>query len=527
MIFVRHSHGGMGIIEGITSKCLGMRYSHLVLGGWVLLLAVASSPLSAQFLTDTLPMHKNEVIPSRNSYYVEAGSYSTRREADPPNYTRDLSKTGIPAFAKVDWLTAGLDYRVRFEYRNNDIRRPESFSSDFPFLLRGRAYLGVKEIFDPLRMVVEFEDATRVNGNYPLDNRDVNRFEMIQGYAELFSDRLLNDDKLGNKRPVYIRGGRMAFEFADRRLIGLNQWRNTTNNFVGLRATVGQDKNDWQVDVLALKPIERIIDQFDEAERDRYFWALIGHHRQFSRIVTIEPYYLALRQEPSKLNNGRYRQIHSPGLRLYGYVSNTGLNYDVSGTYQFGKEGDQIHSAYAITAELGYTVTRSSWKPRVSLFYGYVSGDKDPDDELNNRFERFFGFGRPWSSDDYIIPENIVTPKLRVEFEPVKGVKVDGGYSFYWLASETDRFNNLLAGDSFNRDPSGNSGTFLGHGLDSRVRFKPVKFIDANLGYTYYTIGEYVHNRQLAANGESADYSNFIYIELSFNVFDVFSPPGN
>jgi len=491
-----------------------------------LVFALSGNPVFGQTALETASVDPVPVAvtPSQTSYYVEAGSYGTKREADPPNYTRDLNKTGIPAFAKVDWLTVGLDYRVRFEYRNNDIRRPESFSNDFPFLLRGRAYAGVKEILDPLRLVVEIEDAARVNGNYPLDDRDVNRYEMIQGYAELFFDNLLKEDDLGNNRPVYIRGGRMCFEFTDRRLIGLNQWRNTTNNFLGVRATVGQDKNDWQVDVMALKPIERIIDEFDEADSDRYFWAVIGHHRKFSQVVTVEPYYLALRQEPSEANGERYRQIHSPGLRFYGYIYNTGFNYDVTGTYQFGLERDQTQRAYAVTTEFGYTVTQSPWKPRVSLFFGYVTGDRDPDDNVNNRFERFFGFARPWSSDDYIIPENVITPKLKVEFEPTKGIKMDGGYSFYWLASGTDRFNNLLAGNSFNRDQSGNSGTFLGHGLDARIRFKPVKFIDANIGYTYYSIGEFVQNRQFASNGEYADFSNFAYVELSFNVLDMFSP---
>jgi hypothetical protein len=473
------------------------------------------------FSQDTTKVTTSTVVtpPVKTSYYVEPGSYGTTRETDPPAYIRNLSKTGIKGVEKVNWLNIGVDYRARFEYRHNDIRRPV-ITTDYPVLLRSRAYIGVTNIIDPLRFAIEFQDSHRTNGKFPKDDRDFNRAEIIQGYAELHFKKALGKDDLGNNRPLFIRFGRQAFEFMDRRLIGLNQWRNTTNNFLGFRSSIGQDKNDWQIDLLALRPIIRLVEKFDKTDHDRDFWAVIGHWRKWSEVITIEPYYLGLKQRATPATTNRERLIHSPGIRLYGWVNDKHMNYDFTYTQQFGEDNNQTHNAYAITAEVGYKFD-NAWKPRVSLFYGYVSGDKNPNDNVNNRFERFFGFARPWSSDDYVIPENIVTPKIKVEFEPVKGVKVDGGYSFYWLASSTDRFNNLLGGTN-NRDRTGNSGDFLGHGLDARVRFSPVKFIDANIGYTHYTNGEFVLNRQKAALGESANSSDFAYIELSFNAFDLF-----
>ncbi|MFL9845920.1 alginate export family protein [Flavobacterium rhizosphaerae] len=454
----------------------------------------------------------------RASYYVEAGSYGTKRETDPPSYVRNLGISGLAD--GINWLDAGLDYRVRSEYRNNDIRRPDSFSDDYPFLLKGKFYIGIKNIIDPLRLVLEMQDSDRLNSKYPLDNRDVNKREMIQSFAELYFKKALGTDDLGNNRPFMIRYGRQAFEFLDRRLIGQNLWRNTTNNFLGFRAALGQDKNDWQIDLLALRPIVRVIDDRDYADNDRQFGAAIGHWRKWSEIITIQPYYMGLKQD----RRIGYRMIHSPGIRLYGWVYNTGWNYDVSYTYQFGDDGDNRQDAFMATAEVGYKFKKQAWKPRVSLFFGYVTGDKNPDDKVTNRFERFYGFARPWSSDDYIIPENVVTPKLKVEFEPVKGVKADMGYSFYWLASVTDRFNNLLAGEN-NRDKTGQSGTFLGHGFDSRIQFKPVKFIDLNMGYMHFTTGEFVQNRQNVANGDHANASNFAYLEITLNALDIFINP--
>ncbi|ELR73376.1 hypothetical protein C900_04228 [Fulvivirga imtechensis AK7] len=486
---------------------------------YTILLSGTSGFVSAQDIpADTTAEKLSQ--PSKTSYYIEPGSYGTKRETDPPSYIRELGKTGIKGAEKIDWLDVGLDYRARFEVRHNDLRR-EVITTDYPLLLRSRAYIGIKNIIDPFRAVIEFEDAHRVNGKFAPDNRDFNRAELIQAYAELHFKNALGKDDLGNSRALFIRFGRQAFEFTDRRLIGLNRWRNTTNNFLGLRTTLGQEKNDWQLDLLALRPINRLIDEFDKTDNNRDFWAVIGHWRKWSDALTIEPYYLGLKQRPAAANNNRERIIHSPGIRFYGWFNSNHINYDFTYTQQFGEDNGLDHNAYAVTAEVGYKFQQIKSKPRVSLFYGHVSGDKDPNDNVNNRFERFFGFARPWSSDDYVIPENIITPKLKLEFEPVKGVKFDGGYSFYWLASSTDRFNNLLAGSN-NRDVTGNSGTFLGHGLDARVRFVPTKFIDANIGYTHYTMGEFVQNRQEAALNEHATSSDFFYIELSFNAFDMF-----
>ncbi len=177
----------------------------------------------------------------QSAYYVEAGSYGTKRETDPPSYVRNISKTGLKGTENIDWLDVGLDYRARFEIRHQDIRRPE-IVTDYPLLLRSRAYLGVKNLTDPFRFAIEFEDAHRVNGKFAPDNRDFNRAELIQAYAELHFKEALGEDDLGNSRPIFIRFGRQAFEFLDRRLIALNSWRNTTNNFLGVRASMDKKK---------------------------------------------------------------------------------------------------------------------------------------------------------------------------------------------------------------------------------------------------------------------------------------------
>jgi hypothetical protein len=470
--------------------------------------------LSAMTLA-LLMSQTGNAAPAATTYYVEPGTYGTQRESDPPAYVRN--------FGENDWLQAGFEYRMRYEYRDDDIRRVPVDSLDEPFLQRIRAYVGVKTVLDPLRFAVEFTDSRRNRSQFARDDRDVNEMEIIQGYAELFFPAALGEDPRGNARPVSLRAGRMAFEELDRRLIARNDWRNTTNNFDGIRLTLGQDSNDWELDMMSLHPVTRELTSLDRPNQDLLFNAVIGHWRSRSPLLTLEPHFMQLRQDGSAANGNRERNIKAPALRVYGRTGTTNIiNYDITFMHQFGKDGTEDQDANAITAEVGNTWQQHPWRPRLSLFYGYASGDRTPLDNTSNRFERFYGFARPWSSDDYTIFENVHAPKIKIEFQPVPGWRVDAGYSAFWLASDQDRFSNLLAGSSFNRDRNGRSGNFVGQGIDLRVRYNVTPQLLANVGYTHFATGDFVRNRQQAATGIFSTDSDFFYFEVTFVL-----PPNN
>lgn len=481
-----------------------------------------------------------------NGHYVERRSYGTQKESDPPRYVKQVNKTWLKdydTFADVDWLDVGLEYRARFEHRDNDFRRADE-NIDHPLLLRTRAYLGVKSILDPLRLAIEVQDSRRNHGDYTreYDTRDINQADILQGYLELnFQDTFLGKDDLGNARPIWVRAGRHAWEAIDRRLIARNEWRNTTNTFQGVRAQIGDKKNDWQVELLAVKPVQRFTTRLDEVDHAQNFYGVIGNWRAWSEYVTLEPYYLLLKQNGDEVkydSNGKVatantkidREIHTAGLRAYGVIGKSRFDYDASYVKQWGHQdrlnntgafiAELDHDAHAYNAEIGYSV-KHPWKPRLSAFYGVASGDKNPTDGKNQRFERLFGFARPWSNDDYIQMENIRTPKLRLEFEPkiafLDNVKVDTGFSWYRLDSATDRWN---AGANL-RDQTGKSGKDLGKEFDLRVRFPINQHVSLNLGYAHFWAGDFVKatSRKIAGQADRDTDSDFLYTELTLYGF--------
>jgi hypothetical protein len=431
----------------------------------------------------------------RRNYYVAPRSVGTTRETEPPRYVRTLSETDWRWFEEATWLDFGLDYRMRFEYRDDDLRRPVA-GADFPFLLRTRTYLGVKEKFDPFRFVIELEDARRYNSQFPLDDRDVNQHELIQSVAELYFEEGGALD-----RTLRIQAGRMAFEYVDRRLIARNEWRNTTNTFQGLRVIAGEQQDDWQLDLLALQPIQRRLFSPDVTISQRWFYGVVLDWRRWSEWVTLQPYYLFLDQghTPTQPDRG----IHSLALRGFGTVGETGYDYDLHAVFQVGHDGPLAHRAFGMTSELGYTFEHD-WNPRLSVFMGYASGDRDPGDERSERFDRLFGFARPWSANDYYTWENLIAPKTRIEFEPHEKLAAEIGYGVFWLASDRDRWANAGL-----RDPLGESGSFMGHELDLRLRIRATPRVNVTLGYAHYIPGQFTRNV-----GRSED-SDFFYIEVS------------
>ena len=321
-----------------------------------------------------------------NGYFVDRKSYGTQKETDPPRYVKQSNKTWLKdfdSFENTDWLDLGLEYRVRYEHRDNDFRRTDE-NIDDPILLRTRAYIGIKNILDPLRIAIEVQDSRRNNGDYSrsFDTRDIDKADILQGYLELnFKQSFLGKDDLGNERPIWVRAGRHAWEAIDRRLIARNEWRNTTNTFQGVRANIGDKKNDWQLEVFAVKPVQRFTAKLDEVDHAQNFYGIIGDWRGLSEYATFEPYYLLLKQNGDEVKydaNGVEltgaalsqakidREIHTGGLRVYGSVPNTRFDYDASYVKQWGEQDRFLsnrlgytkvdHEAHAYNAEVGYTL---------------------------------------------------------------------------------------------------------------------------------------------------------------------------
>lgn len=439
----------------------------------------------------------------QRNYYVKSGGYSSTPEPEPPYYAKQLDKTGIAEFKNLNWVEAGLNYRARFEHRDGDYRRSVD-RVDNPLLSRTQFYFGIKEIIDPLRFAIELQDSRRNNSEFSKNVREVNELNLFQAYGELYFK-----NPLGFDREVKIRAGRMAFELMDRKLISRDDWGNSGTNFQGFRAIIGKKEDSWQLDNFAMQPIRKSAEEFDQRNSQQWIYGSVLSLRQFSQYITLQPFYLKLTQEKSVATTRR--NIDSPGLRFYGTFLDDHFDYGIIGVYQFGEDNGLDHRAYAYSTEFGYKFLEAVWQPRLSLIYGYASGDKNPRDGKNQRFERFYGFNRPWSNNNHIDWTNLQAVKSRVEIKPTQKFFFESSYSYYWLASSTDLWTRTNL-----RDQTGMSGNFMGTDWEFRAHYQINSHLRSTLGYARFWPGKFTK----LTSGRN-DPSDFLYFELTANLFAI------
>lgn len=415
-------------------------------------------------------------------------AWGTRLESEPPGYVTTLDRSGMLTFKDVDWLDFGLEQRTRYEYRS-DLRRPD-LTDDQQFLLRTRMYLGVHDIVDPFRFAIEVQDARQFNSEYGDSSRDVNQADVLQAFAELYFE-----DALGEGYPLQFRAGRMTLEYVDRRLVGRNRWRNTVNAFDGFRLRMGQPTSDWQVDVFAVQPVESLMSRPDRPDEERWLYGVVGAWRGWSDRTTIEPYYFVL-DEDRKNSANADREIHTLGFHLFGPIGKTRFDYDMDAAFQFGDDGARRHRAFAAYGELGYTFAHP-WKPRLAFAALYATGDRNPDDNTTERFDRLFEVTHPYSTTDLFAWQNAISPKLLLALRPSKTLTVDTSYGAYWLASDADAWP--IAGL---RDSDGRSGDFIGQELELRVRCQLDRRVELEAGYAHFFPGAFVRNTSDADDGD-------------------------
>ncbi|MBN8248590.1 MAG: alginate export family protein, partial [Verrucomicrobia bacterium] len=407
------------------------------------------------------------------------------RVADRPNYAHSLTEIGRlhdwKALDSVDWLDAGIHSRFRYEIRENDYRTPGLVSDD-ALVTQTLVYLGVRHAVDPLRFAGEFQDSRRLlSERAPLPN-EVNYTEVLQAHADLHFENVVD----GN--PLTLMGGRMTFDAVDRRLVARNRFRNSINAFDGVRGRLGGERDRWEVDGFALRPVERDVDDFDESYNSSWLYGVTGYWRAGSPGIEVEPYWLLLNQD-ARQGIPLRRTLHTFGFHAFGQWDGSRWDYDASFAGQLGETRGLAHQAWAGHVEAGYSWP-VDWKPRLALWFNYASGDQDPGDDSQQRFDPLFGANFAfYGYSGYFSWQNILDPAVRFSVEPVPRLRTEIILRSVWLASDRDAWVRGLR-----VDPTGDSGAYVGQELDLRVAYPVRTWCDLEVVYAHFFPGSFVTN---------------------------------
>lgn len=398
---------------------------------------------------------------------------TSRRITALPDYVHSIPD-------EPQWLDFGLESRLRYEHRWHDYNSPEQLTDD-ALVTRNLLCLGVKEVLDPVRFILELEDSRRFLSSRP-DNPNVETgFEFLQALMQFhFEDAAFI-------KPLVIGVGRMAFDWTDRRLIVRSRNRNTISAFDGVRLHLGDERALWELDAIAVRPVKREVAELDASSDNSLLAGVAGSWRGWSPHVILEPYWLWFEQK-EKQGKDLPREFHTFGLHVLGQLGGqSAWDYDLSLAGQWGETAEQEHRAWAAHAELGHTF-ENRWKPRIAAWFNYASGDRNANDTRNQRFDPLFGATFAfYGFSGYFSWQNLVNPALRLSLQPAKSVKLEMVHRAFWLASETDAWVRAQR-----RDRSGASGSYLGQETDLRLVWQLHERFELDVAYAHFWPGNFV-----------------------------------
>ena len=427
-----------------------------------------------------------------------------------------------------DWLTLSGEARVRYESLDGQFRAGRDGGDQ---LLLFRTLLLAEADAGPVSFGIELQDSRTYLGDTgtPLSTSITNPLDVLQIYTR-FDDL---PGLLGSESSSKLTLGRQTVSIGSRRQLERVEFANVIFSYTGAHLISETDRGD-PLHLLYVLPTARFPNtrpdlddnalSGDEEQWGRRIWGV--HYRRADILPGLAPglsgevFGYGLEEEDTQEFQTPDRSHVAPGFRLY-RASKTG-QWDIDleaalrrGTrYATSNAGDtqslDVDAAMMIAA-LGYTFD-APWQPRLSLEYYYASGDEDPTDLAFDQHERLFGSRRTDLNNTSIhgplTPANLSAPGFRVQVTP--NDRWDGWFQYHAasLASETDSWVIARL-----RDPTGQSGDFVGHALDARARYWVVPdSLRLELGGSGLIFGDFPKN---VPGGPEGDGTVFGYAQIT------------
>lgn len=433
------------------------------------------------------------------------------------------------ALGTPGWLTLSGQTRVRLEGLNGQFRAGGE-GGDQAMMLR--TLLKAVAHKDGLSLGVELQDS-RVyldDENTPLSGSYVDTMDVLQAYARAETGNLF-----GEGINAQLTLGRQTISIGSKRQIQRVSYANVIKPRTGAYLRVISPRGD-EFHALYAVPVDILPSDRSAVGANSHDWnkeewnrRIFGLHYRRPDILGAavpglwgELFIYGLNEKDREGAETPDRKHVNIGGRLYRRPSVGHWDVDLEGAWRVGSRHASSDpadtrpldvNATTLMASVGYTFD-NAWETRLATQYYMASGDDDPNDSTYGQYERLFNARRSdlnnTSLHGPLTPANIQAPGARVEVRPNDRLDARLAYSAAFLASATDVWTIAKL-----RDPSGTSGTFIGHTLDARLRYW---LIPGNLrlevGASALIFGEFAKK---VPNGPAGNRTLFGYTQLAFD----------
>ncbi len=377
-----------------------------------------------------------------------------------------------------EWFSLSGEHRSRFENLDEQYRGSGNGGDQalvFRTLVKGEIQLGaaafVGEMID--------SRAELADSGTTLNTTIVNPTDLLQAHIQIPMNNLFVTN--GQSK---LRLGRFTMDVGSRRLVARNRYRNTINAFTGVDwQWTGASKHQFRA--FYTLPVQRLFDgnaidnqaAFDKQDEEVSFWGVYfkpaslpwGNERDHAEV-----YFMSLQENDTPSRATADRDIYTAGFRVFRKPKTSQFDFQVESMLQFGdsrsstsSNTDLDHQAHFQHVEIGYTFN-AAWSPQLLFQYDYASGDDDPNDGENNRFQTLFGARRfdfgPTSLYGAFARSNLSTPGLRLKLKPATHVTSFVALRGFWLASADDAWTT-------GRITPSDDNSYIGTQIEGRVRW--------------------------------------------------------
>lgn len=436
------------------------------------------------------------------------------------------NRLGKAALNLPNWVEFSLSQRTRYENVSNNWRKGQRDANNSQLPLQSRVHLGVNH--GPFWLMFEGQDA-RTNFNQPGDftGRMIDQWDILQLFG---SATFKNVFDTGLRTDLHV--GRITMDMGSSRLIGRNNFPNTTNTFDGGHFALGNGL-DWRVRTFLTAPVTIYPTSLDESSQKTLFWGTAFESTQL-KWLSGEAYYLGLSdsQDPSP---NRGRNFSTFGAHGYQKAVTTidkfnpgefgAFDYDFESAVQTGERRGKNHFAYMGFATIGYTFN-TSWIPQLQAEYKYASGTSNPNGSESHTFDRLYGVRRPDFGQTSLYTSfgqsNIEVAGWRMTVRPKDNIKAYFRHHAHWLAEAKDAFDGSAASGTNLQDRTGRAGRWLGQDIELVGEYKFGSNMILSAGYDHWFKGDYFDKlvatpgSGLPQNGQKDTDYFFVQTELRF-----------
>lgn len=359
----------------------------------------------------------------------------------------------------------GAELRLRYEHNNQKSLRGYEPGTQDGFLLERVLLNGALRWGKDARLVMQLRDARAFgsdlgDGDFTKSNPIHDPLDVRQAYAEWLH--------IGGT-PLGARVGRQSISYGDQRLFSPGQWGNT-GRWAWDAAMMKVDTPWYDVDMWVGRPIENRPDRSPNRAAEGPT-ALVGHAKLEGLPLRLDLFH-AVRYDGSGTTKGETgvgnTRRHSTGVQAEGTAWEW-FGWGGTVVVQRGVHGRDAVRAYGVNAKASARLAET-WEPRLTAQVTWGSGDEDPDDGVAGTFDGVFG-GADMAFYGYLnifYWPNLRDHEVTFDLAPHSKLSLQASYHYMMLSDPGDAWYSTSS-KAVRQDPSGASGSELGHELDARA----------------------------------------------------------